>query len=1222
MKHRILLSFLISIAPLICAAAENSYVITNPGPGGGSDLWTLVFHPTDADTFYVGGDIEGPFKTIDGGLTYNRVSNGLQSESYPAGANASQDFGIDPQAPDTVFLATWAGIYKTTNGASSWSLVYPAEPLLGEDSESFSSVAVSPHDSNIVLAGNGNPFANEGGLSRIVRSTDGGNSWSVIDLTSGGLLDGSDLTVHRIVFDPLTAGVVYAATGEGVIRSTDSGSSWTLMNTGLPAASDDSRPIVHGLVGTVSNNVFLLFSTLRTQDTSSWNAGGVFRSQDGAANWEDISGNLPTFGSESSMSYSYWRVAVDPEDPNNVIVGTRREWAWDEMGLYKTTAALAADTGTITWTWLWDTENFSTSITDWGWLDSDWWLDQHIHFVGYSPVQSGVLFAGSDNVYKSSDGGATWDERWTINNGDGTYTGRGMELMEVFDITVDPSDGNTWWIGYDDMGLFKTEDDGQTFRRMDAEQNDSNLGDTDCACQIVVDPDDSNTLYVVRHGGDEEGKTNWRRGFLYKSSDDGATWSQLGQGQIEGGRPYVVMLNGGASSTRELVVALYGTGMFRSTDSGATWTSANSGIESNDLANLWTLTESPAAPGTLYLGTADAQRDSSSYTGSIYRSTDSGANWTKIDSATTPTSQILDLAVDTNGVVYAATTSTDSWLAPGEGTGMGGLYRSADDGANWTRVLDQPRVDGVDIHPTDSTIVAAAVSTGWNQFEEGDPDLVSPGIYVSTDSGLTYSRENNGLTFNFFWMLKADPVTPGRFFLGTRGGGFFAASAGTSETQYLMTNSASENVTSLHVVNSSSVNQSFTGTLYNGSGTQLGSANQALHGGSVASKGRVILTAAQLESIFDVSPWSGPAMLEVSGTANFELMSKLVSPSGLISNTNCVRESAVMNIEGFDSSNRTYVRFINTSTSTISDIRGTLYDTDGNVIGNADSQLLAELGAKEQVWITRDNFASRVGAEWDGAAMLEVGSVSGLKLLNLNFVNNETFFNFSCFESSSSGRVYLMTNSASDNVSFTHIVNTSGSTQQFTGTLYNGDGDQLGDAGVALHSGSVNSKGRIILSASDLESLFGVSAWSGPAILDVAGSGNFELMTKLTSPSGLISNTNCVRSDEVHNIEGSDSMDMTYVRFINNGSQTMSNITGTLYDSTGTQVGSANTTLRSTLAPNQAVWLTRTNLESLFGSSWTGEATLDVDGTSDLRLLNLNFANSETFFNFSCYEGS
>ena len=84
----------------------------------------------------------------------------------------------------------------------------------------------------------------------------------------------------------------------------------------------------------------------------------------------------------------------------------------------------------------------------------------------------------------------------------------------------------------------------------------------------------------------------------------------------------------------------------------------------------------------------------------------------------------------------------------------------------------------------------------------------------------------------------------------------------------------------------------------------------------------------------------------------------------------------------------------------------------------------------------------------------------------------------------------------------------------------------------------------------------------------------------------------------------------------------MSNITGTLYDSTGTQVGSANTTLRSTLAPNQAVWLTRTNLESLFGSSWTGEATLDVDGTSDLRLLNLNFANSETFFNFSCYEGS
>ena len=136
------------------------------------------------------------------------------------------------------------------------------------------------------------------------------------------------------------------------------------------------------------------------------------------------------------MAYSYWRIAVDPANPNNLIVGTKREWAWDQMGLYK------------------------------------------------------------------------------------------------------------------------TEDNGRSFRRMDQTQSPSELNSTDCACQIVLDPDDPDTLYVVRHGGDEEGKTNWRKGFLYKSDDGGTTWNQLGAGQIEGGRPNLLMLSGGTTSSRELLAAV------------------------------------------------------------------------------------------------------------------------------------------------------------------------------------------------------------------------------------------------------------------------------------------------------------------------------------------------------------------------------------------------------------------------------------------------------------------------------------------------------------------------------------------------------------------------------------------------------------------------------------------------------------------------------------------
>ncbi len=1210
MNHWFLLLLLVAAS----VAAADDYRLTNPGPGGGSDLWTLVFHPTDADTFYIGGDIEGPFKTTDGGLSYQRVATGLQLSSFPAGANASQDFGIDPGNPGTVFLATWAGIYKTTDGAANWSLVYPAPPLFGEDAESFSAVAVSPHSSNIVLAGNGNPFANTG-LSTIVRSTDGGSTFAKIDLTAGDLLSGSGNAVHRIVFDPLLAGVVYAATSEGVLKSQDDGLTWSMASTGLP-----EKPIAHGLVGVVTDGKLLLFATLRTPTADKWERSGVYRSMDSGATWEDITGDLPTFGAESGMAYSYWRIAVDPNNPNNLIVGTRREYAWDQMGIYKTSIALTTDPGDVKWTWLWDNSRLDEVVKEWGWLDPAWWNDLHVHFIGYSPLIKDLVYTGSVNVFRSEDNGATWDERYSINNGDGTFSSRGLELMEIFDLSVDPSSPDTWWLGADDMGLFKSVDAGRSFRRMDASQNADAFNSTDCACQVVVDPDDGNILYVVRHGGDSEGQQNWRRGYLYKSFDAGQSWQQLGPGMIEGGRPDLVMLRGGTSATRTLVVSIYGKGLFRSTDAGASWAEVNAGIDQADLSYVWGIVESQSAEGRLLLGTANRSPSGTGYQGRIYLSSDAGDSWQKVTAATAPTGQILDLVQASNGVMYAATTAFDGWLATGSGTSAGGLYRSADEGQTWTRVLSQPRVEGVAVHASQPTRVAALASTNWNMLESGDHDTVQPGLYVSTDNGLQFTRHTNGLTFNFFWFLKSDPGTPGRFFLGSRGGGLFAASPATSATQYLMTNSSSRNVTNLHIVNSSNAEQRFSGTLYSGDGNVLGNADTQLHSGAIAPAGRVILKAADIESLVGTEPWTGPAMLNVKVEGRFSLMSKLVSPSGLISNTNCVRDNAVMNVEGFDSANRTFVRFINNSDNAIGAVTGTLYDESGAVVGKAGTELLGSLNARQAVWISRDDLATLVGSQWNGTAMLMVEAEKGLKLLNLNFVNEETFFNFSCFESADSGQVYLMTNSASRNVSFLHLVNTADKEQTFTGSIHDQAGVQLGEAGVDL--GTVNARGRLVISAQQLEGLFGVAAWSGPALLTVSGSagGEFELMVKLTSPSGLISNTNCVRTGEVHNIEGQDSQDETFVRLINTGESELTNITGTLYRSDGSVIGSAQTQLVSSLEPHEAVWVSRSELTSMFGDTWSGEATLKVDGPASLKLLNLNFANRETFFNFSCYE--
>ena len=186
----------------------------------------------------------------------------------------------------------------------------------------------------------------------------------------------------------------------------------------------------------------------------------------------------------------------------------------------------------------------------------------------------------------------------------------------------------------------------------------------------------------------------------------------------------------------------------------------------------------------------------------------------------------------------------------------------------------------------------------------------------------------------------------------------------------------------------------------------------------------------------------------------------------------------VLNLEGFDSNNLSYVRLINVGSKPTNAIKGTLFDQNGNIVGEAGAELVSKLDPYQQTWISRDKLASLIGAEWEGEGMLELSPTSGLKVLNLNYITDEkTFFNFSCVETASQvvrserssrdaaniGRVFLQTTSSSSNLSLTHLVNTSGEAQSYAGTLYASDGSQVGAASQStLHSGTIPSKGRVV----------------------------------------------------------------------------------------------------------------------------------------------------------------
>jgi hypothetical protein len=438
-------------------------------------------------------------------------------------------------------------------------------------------------------------------------------------------------------------------------------------------------------------------------------------------------------------------------------------------------------------------------------------------------------------------------------------------------------------------------------------------------------------------------------------------------------------------------------------------------------------------------------------------------------------------------------------------------------------------------------------------------------------------------------------------------------------SQFLQLSSRDSNITQLHIINRSAEPQSFLGSLIDSSGTVLGEENLLL-GNTIEANGRLILTSEDLELIFDVPPWKGSAMLEVTGAGSFSLMSRLISPSGLATNTNCARQDRALNIEGFDSDGLSLVRFVNTGNRMLGTVTGTLYDADGEVIGRSGVEMIDGLMPKQQLWLNRNQLANRVGARWDGEAMLEVSSERSLKLLNLKLVDAEAYFNFSCFEDSSGRTVYLQHTSNSRNVSTTHIVNTSDVEQVFKGTLLERTGRQLGEANQVL--GTVPPHGRLILSSVDIQDMFAVEPWKGPAMLQVEALENFELMTKMQSRSGLVSGINCVRRDEVHSIPGTDSPIRTFLRVINAGNGATGAVRGSLYNSAGNLIGEGNRVLFEDLLPRQQVWLKRAQLIDIFGESWHGDAMLKVKGDDDLRLMNLNYVNSDTFFNFSCYEES
>ena len=177
-------------------------------------------------------------------------------------------------------------------------------------------------------------------------------------------------------------------------------------------------------------------------------------------------------------------------------------------------------------------------------------------------------------------------------------------------------------------------------------------------------------------------------------------------------------------------------GVFRTEDGGMTWKAL---FQHQPVASIGAMAVDPRNPDVVWIGTGEANiRNDISYGDGVYESTDSGTHWRHLGLAATM--QISSILIDPR---HPDTVLVGAMGNPWKNSTERGVYRTANGGASWQRVLyvgPDVGISDMAMDPHNPDIVYAATyrfrRTAWHYSDGGRQDA----IYKSIDGGLTWKR--------------------------------------------------------------------------------------------------------------------------------------------------------------------------------------------------------------------------------------------------------------------------------------------------------------------------------------------------------------------------------------------------------------------------------------------------------------------------------------------------
>src|SRR5690606_19677206 len=307
-------------------------------------------------------------------------------------------------------------------------------------------------------------------------------------------------------------------------------------------------------------------------------------------NWQRTSDDISN-NRQNNAPPSYSLIAAAEDDAAHAYVVTDRYMEADEEGTMRHWyGSLKTGDAGETWKWVWKGGGGSGryGVKDGKGVENltDSWVEDAFGGEYIRLLEAGV-YPGDGNIavvtdwyrtMKTTDGGMTWHEVYSIKQPDNTYVSRGMDVTTAYGVHFDPFDKNHIAISYTDIGYHHSFDGGKTWQR----SVEGVPGDWVNTCYwVVFDPDIEGKLWSGWSNlhdfprGKMTRSPRWKsrgRGGVCVSTDGGRSWSPVVEGMgSDSPTTSLVMDPRSEPGKRTLYAAVYNKGVFKSVDDGNTW---------------------------------------------------------------------------------------------------------------------------------------------------------------------------------------------------------------------------------------------------------------------------------------------------------------------------------------------------------------------------------------------------------------------------------------------------------------------------------------------------------------------------------------------------------------------------------------------------------------------------------------------------------------------------